>query len=243
MLRLATLSFALFALAAPSIAQDAPEGAYATFVPDAEFTTVSDTPPDIGLVIRMFALSYAEPCSWAIGGDPGMREPEVFDLTFRYSFDEADTPDHPLKLYAFYCSAGAYNTQTAYMAWDSDSGLRPITFAIPTYAYDLADPNNPDGPINAIRVTGFETWPTLTNSAFDPELKRLSSTACFRGICDASAVGAWVLDGPTFRLDHYAVDPSYDGEQNLVMLVDYTEPLEVPLVFLEADAENSVTNN
>ena len=51
--------------------------------------------------------------------------------------------------------------------------------------------------------------------------------ACFRGICDASSLGSWVLDEGEFRLESYAVDPSYDGEENLVMLVDYANPVEV----------------
>ena len=105
-------------LIAPVAAQDAPEGDYAGFVPGADgepFTTWGDAPPDTGLVTRIFALSFAETCSWALGGDPEMRKPEVHDLTFRYPFDEADAPDHAIRLYRFFCSAGAYNEQHVYM--------------------------------------------------------------------------------------------------------------------------------
>lgn len=232
---------------APALGQDNPAGAYANFVPGADgdiFSTVSDTPPDDGLVIRMFELSFAEACSWSLTGAPDMRQPEVHDLTFRYEYDEADAPDRPIKLYRFFCSAGAYNEQHVYMSWDPDNGLRAHSFATPTYAYDLANPDNPDGPISAIRITGFDTRPSLTNSDFDPALGRITSRTCYRGICDASSLGSWVLNGPDFQLESYAVDPSYDGEVNLVPLVDFATPVEVPLTFLDSETvENSITNN
>lgn len=232
-------------LVAPVVAQDAPEGDYASFVPGADgepFSTFGDTAPDTGLVTRIFTLSFAETCSWAIGGDPEMRKPEVHDLSFRYPFDEADAPDHELKLYRFFCNAGAYNEQHVYMLWDGDNGLRPVSFPEPTYETELADPDNPDSAVTAISITGFTARQTITNSSFDPDSGRILSHACFRGICDASSDGAWLLDGPDFRLAHFAVDPSYDGEQNPITLVNYGSPIAVP-IDVAPTAENSVTNN
>jgi hypothetical protein len=243
--RLLTGILLTLSIAAPALAQDNPAGSYADFVPGADgdiFSTVGDTPPEEGLVIRIFELSFAEACNWSLTGAPDMRKPEVFERTFRYEFDEADAPDHPIKIYRFFCSAGAYNEQHVYMTWDPDNGLQAQSFATPTYAYDLTDPNNPDAPIRAIRITGFDTRQSLTNSSFDPDLGRITSRTCYRGVCDASSLGTWVLSGPDFQLESFAVDPSYDGEVNLVPLVDYTTPTEVPLTFLDSEAvENATT--
>jgi hypothetical protein len=246
MLRRLAVTLLAFGLAAPALAQEAPEGAYADFVPGADgepFSTYGDTAPDVGLVTRIFALSFAETCSWAIGGDPEMRKPEVHELSFRYSFDEPDAPDHSLVLYSFFCNAGAYNSQQVYMLWDGDSGLRPVTFPQPTYSTELAEPDNPDSAVTAIQLTGFTSYPTVTNSEFDADTGTIISNACFRGVCDASSVGTWVLDGPEFRLQSFLVDPSYDGEQNLIELVNYAAPVDVPMTVVEPNAENSVTNN
>lgn len=231
-------------LAAPALAEDPPEGAYADFVPGANgepFTTWGETAPDTGLVTRIFALSFAEACAWAIGGDPEMRVPETYDLTFRYPFDEPDTPGHPIRVYRFFCNAGAYNEQHVYMLWDGDNGLRPASFPEPSYDAELADPDNPDSAVTGISITGFTARPTLTNSTFDADTGTLLSQTCFRGICDASSSGAWVLDGPEFRLAYFAVDPSYDGEMNQVVLLDYSSPVPVPMT--APRGENSVTNN
>lgn len=238
----ATLAPLLFV--APALAQDA--GTYDTFVPGADgepFSTWGETAPDTGLVTRIFALSFAETCSWAINGDPEMRKPEVHELSFRYSFDEPDTPDRPLVLYSFFCNAGAYNTQQVYMLWDGDNGLRPVSFPEPTYSTELADPENPDSAVTSISITGFTSRPTVTNSEFDADTRMITSHACFRGICDASSDGAWVLDGADFRLAYYAVDPSYDGEVNSIRLLDYSSPVNVPMDVIPATAENAVTNN
>lgn len=245
MRRLAACLIAL-TLAAPALAQDAPpEGDYATFVPGADgepFSTWGETAPDTGLVTRIFALSFAETCSWALGGDPEMRKPEIYDLSFRYPYDEADTPDRALKVYRFPCNAGAYNEQHVYLLWDGDNGLRPVSFPEPIFETDLADPDNPDSAVAAIRVTGFTARQTVTNSTFDAESGMILSHSCWRGICDAFSEGAWFIEGPDVRLAHYAIDASYDGEQTPVTLVDYASPVDVPMDAAPA-GENSITNN
>ncbi len=246
MRRLAACLAPLLLVLAPAVAQDTSEGDYSTFVPGADgepFSTWGETAPAVGLVTRIFELSFAETCSWAINGDPGMREPEVHELSFRYSFDEPDEPDHPLVLYSFFCNAGAYNSQQVYMTWDGDNGLRPVSFPEPTYDTELADPENPDSAVTGISITGFTSRSTVTNSEFDPDTGTIMSHSCFRGICDASSDGVWLLDGPDFRLAYYAVDPSYDGEVNSIKLLDYSSPIAVPMEVIPDTAENSVTNN
>lgn len=244
MLRLLLLPAVVLLLAGPVQAQEPPEGAYADFVPNANgetFMTWGETPPDPGLVTRIFALSFAETCSWAIGGDPEQRRPEVFDLRFRYSWETPDTPEQPLKLYRFFCNAGAYNEQHVYMVWDGDTGLRPISFSEPTYAVQLVDKDNPDSAVASMQLTGFTALPTLVNSSFDPATGEMSARSCFRGICDASSQGTWVLDGPSFRLQQFLVDPSYDGEVNLIELVNLARPVEIDVTAVvgeQASASN-----
>ena len=240
MLRRLSIALAALSLALPALAQEPPEGAYADFVPNTNgepFSTWGESAPDAGLVTRIFALSFAETCSWALGGDPEMRKPEIFELSFRYEYDEPDVPDHPLMLYRFFCSAGAYNEQHVYMLWDGDNGLRPVSFPQPTYTTELAEPDNPDSAVSAMQITGFTSRPTLTNSTVDPQTGTISSLACFRGICDASSVGTWVLDGPDFRLERFLVDPSYDGEENLVELVNYATPVDVEMTVVSSAGE------
>ena len=178
-------------------------------------------PPALDLVIARFAAALPERCDWALGGSQDMRVPEVFDFTYRYDFDEADAPGRPLKVYRFFCSQGAYNAQHAYFLWDERSGLRPVSFASPTYEVEFEKPDNPDSAATAVRLTGMGTVPTLVNSGIDPDTGTLTSMGYWRGLGDASAGGTWVLQEGEYRLESFDVDPSYDGEVTYFRVVDF----------------------
>ncbi|MFY8031511.1 MAG: hypothetical protein ACOVO5_06750 [Devosia sp.] len=241
--RLTLATLAVLTLCLPGMAQEPPEGAYADFVPNANgepFGTWGETAPDTGLVTRIFALSFAEACSWAIGnGEPDQRRPEIYDLSFRYSYDDAATPAHPLKLYRFFCNAGAYNEQHVLMLWDGDNGLRPVSFSQPTYTVELEDPSNPDSAVTGMQLTGFSSVPTLVNSAVDPATGEITTRSCFRGICDASSVGTWVLNEADYRLKSFLVDPSYDGEVTMIEMVDFTLPAPIDMSAVVSDVETA----
>lgn len=221
----------LFSLAAlPVSAQESPYGKYENFVPDSAFTTTADgTPPAAELVARLFALSFAEQCSWGLSGDPEMLTPKTYDLSYRYDFDAADTPDRSLRIYRLFCGSGAYNLQHVYMSWTADDGIRVLNFAQPTFVATQADPDNPDSALTGITLTGQSATSVLINSVVDPKTGTISSQSCWRGLCDASSIGIWVLDGPEYRLQRFLVDPTYDGEMNHIELINYEQPQPVPL--------------
>jgi hypothetical protein len=233
--RFASALCALFAAALftlPAAAQPANDGPYADFVPGANgepFTTWGDAPPATALVARIFALSFAEPCEQGIWGDSEMRTPQVYDFSYREPWDEADAPDESLRLYRFFCGSGAYNVQSVYMTWVADTGLRALSFAQPSFEATYVDPDNFDGAVSAIALTGQSATSFLVNSAVDPATGTISAQSCWRGLCDASSIGVWVLEGAEYRLQRFLVDPTYDGEMNHISLVDYTEPLQLPL--------------
>lgn len=226
MLRSPLVLAALLALTVPAAALEPPID-YSDFIPNPAveaLDTTGDTPPDAGLVARLFALAFAEPCGWAIGGSPEMQQPEIFELTFQFTPGE---PESPLRLYRFFCNAGAYNEQHVYMTWDPYFGLHPVSFAQPTYTMQHETPDNPDTPVVAMQSTGYEATSVLVNSGFDPETRTIASHSCWRGICDASSRGIWVQEGAVFSLQQFAVDGSYDGEETPWKLVDLTVPVEI----------------
>lgn len=212
-------------IAAPALAQGA-GGDSDTFPYEVEpVMTAGETPPPLDMVMRMFAAAYPEQCGWALGG--ARNEPDVYELSFRYASDDPEQPDRAMRLYRFECSSGAYNVQHAYMAWDSDVGMRSLSFAQPAFRIQYEQLDNTDGPVRGIEVTGVSAAATLTNSEFDPATLTITSHSCWRGICDASSHGVWVQDGPDFRLVTYDIDGSYDGEENPLRVIDYSTAVSV----------------
>ncbi|SFZ82187.1 hypothetical protein SAMN02983003_0928 [Devosia enhydra] len=210
---------ALVALAAPPAwAQTSDESDPITIMGTAY---TGETPPDIALVKQRFIAIHGEDCDWAITGSPEMREPETFDFTFRYSFDEDGDPDRPLKIYRFFCNQGAYNQQHAYFAWTED-GLRPLSFAVPVTVATFTDPGNSDSDVESLTMLGFTTQRTLTNSEIDAETGTILSTSYWRGIGDASSSVTWRLVEGDYVMESYDVDHSYNGKVDPERVVDYS---------------------
>lgn len=204
------------------------------YVPETNgnFSTWGETPPELGLVKRVFQFIYTEPCQWALGG-AGEQEPEVYDLEYRYSYETADEPAHPLRLYRFFCNAGAYNEVHVYLTWDSSSGLQALSFAQPDL--DIAYVNGASfaGAVESIAIRGMISTLTLVNSWYDPQSQTIYSDSHWRGLADASSQGAYVFRDGGFVLATYDVDASYDGEMNSFRVIDYGAPAPVELVPIE----------
>lgn len=208
--------------------------------------TAVETPPDTELVTKIFIGAFSEACGWAIGGGPAMIGPEVYDLTYKPSWDEAGEPEKPLKLYRFFCDAGAYNERHVYYTWTADDGVKPVSFAMPSYTVKYAG-DDWEGALERLELTGMAAQHQLVNSEFDPVTATIGEWSCWRGLCDASRRGLWMLDGGEFRLVSYDIDPTYDGEVNLFRVVDFGQSSAVdistplpfdPPVFDDEEAED-----
>lgn len=228
---------ALLALAGaiPAKAQDAPGDelltcGYLCGDDGTPLRTDTETPPATELVTKIFIGGFSELCAWSIGGGPGLYEPQVYELTYDPSWVEETEPDLQLILYRFFCGSGAYNERHVYFTWTSDSGVRPVLFALPSYTADYQR-GDYDGPLANLSMTGMHARHELVNSAFDETTGTISEWSCWRGLCDASARGQWRLDGDIgeFSLVTYDVDPTYDGEVNLFRLVDFSQAQAVDI--------------
>lgn len=211
-------SVVLVALAAPAIAQPIDDG---TPIEIMGTMLTRDEPPAAELVQERFISAFGEDCDWALNGSPDMREPEIFDFSFRYDFDEADRADRPVKIYRFFCNQGAYNQQHAYFEWTED-GLRPIAFAVPVTRATFVRPGDSDSDVDSLEMLGFSTQRTLTNSEIDQETGTIVSNSYWRGIGDASSTGVWLLVEGEYVLETYDVDHSYNGEVDPIRVVDYS---------------------
>lgn len=212
------LGVLLASAGAPALAQPVDDGTPIEMMGTAY---TGEVPPDLDLVKNRFIAAFGEDCDWAINGSSDMREPETFDFTFRYGFDEAGDPDRKLRIYRFFCSQGAYNQQHAYFGWTED-GLRALSFAVPVTEATFTDPGNSDSDVESLEMLGFSTQRTLTNSEIDSDTGAIVSNSYWRGLGDASSSGTWRLVEGEYVLKTYDVDHSYNGKVDPVRVVDYS---------------------
>lgn len=200
-------------------------------------------PPETSTVTEAFKTAFAESCSWAIEGNMGDLEPEVYDLHYRGGWQEAAEPDLPMRVYEFHCNAGAYNFISVYYSWDEIGGLGPIAFVEPELDIQYLDiaEDTDDIALKSITVTGYSATFELTNPDFDAATGSITSSAKWRGIGDAGAVGRYEMKEGSYVLKTFDVDPTYDGEDNMIRTVDASKPINVPLVVLDDTSYDETT--
>ena len=195
-----------------------------------ELVTATETPPDTALVRRLFTLAFIEPCNAAIDGGYGGTEPQVFDLTYKGSYDEPDAAERKFRLYQFNCNGGAYNLSSVFYGWDEIDGLQPLSLPSPSIkpTYDEAAGDG-DGKLVKLQLTGMTASFLVTNAEVDAKSGTIAATAYWRGIGDASSTGVWSLADGEYRLVSYDVDASYDGEVNPIRVFDRSAPEDISL--------------
>lgn len=209
------------------------------FIPptDGSFTTWGETPPDLGLVKRIFALAFPEECSWALGASETgeIADPDVYDILYRDRYGLENDPEQTARVYRFFCNAGAYNEQHVYMLWTASVGLKPVLFPEPSFTPTYEDDNS-ERPLKSIVVGGMIARATLTNSWYEGETSVIYTRSCWRGLCDASSQAVYTFDSGEFVLRTYDADPTYDGEVNPFRIYDATSAQPIALVPVDEDS-------
>ena len=176
---------------------------------------------EAGLMDKAKAMLEATGAASCDPGGMGSEDspPESHAIGFRYAYDADEDPERTAWLFRFFCFSGAYNEIHVYYMSDDDGAVLPLHFAEPTY--DVRYAGESDETVEAITVTGFAATGQLVNSGYDPESRTISAHSLWRGMGDASSDGTWAFVDGAFRLVHYEVDASYDGEINPQTIVDY----------------------
>lgn len=169
----------------------------------------------------LFEATAAETCD-ADGLGSEDNPPESHAIAFRYSYDAPEDPERTAYLFRFFCLRGAYNEIHVYYFADGEGAISPLHFAEPHY--DVRYAGESDEKVEAVTVIGFTATGQLVNSGYDPEARTITAHSLWRGMGDASSSGSWAFVEGNFRLVHYEVDASYDGEINPQVLVDYPAP-------------------
>ncbi|VAW21018.1 hypothetical protein MNBD_ALPHA11-1746 [hydrothermal vent metagenome] len=178
------------------------------------------------LVQKQFYSAYRNICSSIdVGKDGNLVKPEVFDLQFNYSYEEADAPKNNFTLYVFPCVAGPFNSGSVLYGFEEGAEqINQLHFAEPEYDIDFTDDTFEE--VTDIRLRGFSSTNTLFNLSVDPENNTIYSITKWRRMADASASGIWKFERGRFVLKSFDVDATYDDQINPVRIWGEGEPPE-----------------
>jgi hypothetical protein len=171
--------------------------------------------------MEAYTATYREACAPQDETDKlELRKPDVHELKYRESSDEADQPDRIVTVYRFFCTRAAYNESHVYFMKNTFEELQPLAFAEPTIHVEYENEDS-EGKVLAVKIIGLESHNQLVNSEIDAVKKVVTSYSKWRGVGDASSSGRWILKNGNFVLSTYDVDASYDGEINPKTVLDY----------------------
>lgn len=201
------LCAALFAYAAvsPALAQEGP-------------------PADLDeQATAQFAASYHDHCDSVEDlREMPVKQMEKFEFSYE-STEDGETGPKRIIVYQLVCGFGSYYLEYVYFWWREYSGLQPLLFAKPTYKAKFETDGDPTSKLLSIDVTGFTAQAEMINSEVDVLAGTISEDAQWGGLGDAGSHGVWFLDGGVFRLGQFDIDPSRDGKQNLVTVLQYPD--------------------
>src|SRR5690606_16655721 len=120
----------------------------------------------------------------------------------------------------FFCYRGAYNESHVYYLADEHGDVQQLQFARPELDIRYQD-DDTEKPVESIRIDGYGARADLVNSDYDGETLTISECSKWRGLGAASSSGRWQFRQGAFRLVHFEVDASYDGQTDSETVVDY----------------------
>lgn len=168
----------------------------------------------------LFEAEFGEDCALLQTGETtGNTEAEIFEFGFNYVFESETDPEHKVRLFRFFCGAGAYNEQHVHYLANEDGMVTQVQFADPDL--DIHYVGDDESQLESVAITGFQARARITNSTFDPETLTMSEHSLWRGLGDAASTSRWIFRNGGFTLVYYEVDASYDGEQTPEVLLDY----------------------
>ncbi len=169
------------------------------------------------LVHEKFLAAYGDTCDQLLTGeDITTYKPAIYQLFFRYDYEEKTRPAHEYRLYEYPCFAGAYNFSSVYFSANEYDEIQQVTFAFPDF--DVTYKDEEETMVEQITLTGFSAWDSLTNPDFIPKTRTLVSNSKWRGLGDASSSGQWVFEQGKWSLKTYDIDPTYDGEITMIRI-------------------------
>jgi hypothetical protein len=118
----------------------------------------------------------------------------------------------------FPCQIGAYSQTAVYLLSDQQGKVSEVVFPSPKFDVTYAGEGES---ATAEKIVIYET-PNLrevVNPSYDPASRTMSERNKWRGLGDAYTETRWGFKHGKFEITHFAVDATFDGKDNPVVLI------------------------
>lgn len=173
--------------------------------------------------ISYFDQNFAATCQpfseskWLFEGTDE-QNPVRAELNYRGKYDASGSKVKTDIVYQFFCSSGAYNRRFVYLKKIGDV-FDTLSFATPELQIEYEDRH--DEKVEEIKIIGFASYLSLTNSFLDLGNLKLIEKSYWRGLGDAYHRSTYLYSDGQFILKSFEVDASYDGEVEPQLILNY----------------------
>ncbi|KAA0968148.1 DUF1176 domain-containing protein [Aureimonas fodinaquatilis] len=119
----------------------------------------------------------------------------------------------------FPCRIGAYNMTSVFLLSDQHGKVTEPFFPSPQIKVVYEDETE-STIVDDIIITGTENLREVVNATFDSSTRSVTERNKWRGLGDAYSVTKWGYKQGKFEIMYFAVDASFDGEDNPKTLMD-----------------------
>ncbi|SMQ61644.1 Protein of unknown function [Devosia lucknowensis] len=141
-------------------------------------------------------------------------EPASFELQIG-----EDTAARQALIVEFPCQIGAYNQTSVYLLSDQHGTVSEILF--PSPQVDISYQGEGEGaPVDDITIIDTPDLREVVNPQYDPSSRTMTERNKMRGLDDAYAETRWGFKNGKFEITYFAVDATFDREDNPVVLIE-----------------------
>lgn len=146
--------------------------------------------------------------------DASEMEPASFELQVG-----EETAARQALIVEFPCQIGAYSQTAVYLLSDQHGTVSEIVFPSPKFDVNYVGGDEMAG-VDTIVVYETPYLREVVNPRYDPSSRTMSSRSNWRELGDAYTETHWQFRDGKFEIVYFAVDATFDGKDNPVVLVE-----------------------
>lgn len=119
----------------------------------------------------------------------------------------------------FPCQIGAYSQTAVYVLSDQHGTVSEIVFPSPKFDVNYVGGDETAG-VDTIVVYETPYLREVVNPSYDSASRTMSERNKWRGLGDAYTATRWQFKNGKFEITYFAVDATFDGQDNPVVLIE-----------------------